>query len=306
MTQPDFSIIIPTFSRPLQLAECLQALDAQNFPKDLFEVIVVDDGGDIPAVDAISRFRQTLAITGLRQQNKGPSSARNAGARISRGKYLAFTDDDCRPAPDWLIELQKCLRLNHDCLAGGRVINALEENPYSEASQLIVDLVYAYYRSDQGDPRFFASNNIGMSAEAFRNLGGFAMEFRTSEDRDFCDRWINSGHRLAFAPDAVVRHAHRLNLGDFWRQHVGYGRGAAKFYRSYRTRHKGKSSIEPEFYWSLLRKLPGVIGAKAKNRAMLTLLMIVWQAANAAGFLAEIVAAARIQSAERSDKNEGN
>ncbi len=306
MTHPDFSIVIPTLNRPLQLTQCLKSLAAQNYAPDRFEVIVVDDGGESTAADTVSQFRKELRITGLRQERGGPSAARNAGVRISRGRYLAFTDDDCMPDPNWLPSLERGLVENHNCLAGGRVVNALSGNPYAEASQIIIDFAYAYYRSRDGSSRFFASNNMSMPADIFRRLGGFAEQFRTSEDRDFCDRWLGSGYRLTFVPDAVVRHAHTLDLGRFWKQHMGYGRGAWRFYRAYRSRHTGKSSIELGFYRTLLLRLPRMIMAKSQNRAMLIFLMGVWQLANSAGFLAEAMESAGNQSAKESDNLESS
>jgi GT2 family glycosyltransferase len=302
MTYPDFSIIVPTFNRPAELAACLQALALLEYPQDRFEIIVVDDGGALPAAPVISRFQPGLEINSLRQDRGGPAAARNAGARIGRGRYLAFTDDDCLPAPAWLSALATSLRSNDNSLVGGRVLNAIVENPYSTASQLIVDFAYTHYRSDQGQPRFFSSNNMAMPAEAFHKIGGFDAAFRTSEDRDFCDRWLMTGYRLLYAPDAVIRHAHRLDFRSFWKQHMEYGRGAWWFYRAYGRRHAGKSSIEPSFYLTLLLELPLLVLRQARNRALLTLLLGTWQIANLAGFLAEAVFPSDIRSLKGSGK----
>jgi glycosyltransferase involved in cell wall biosynthesis len=107
MMYPDFSIIVPTFNRPAELADCLQALALLEYPQHRFEIIVVDDGGALPAAPIISRFQPDLEIISLRQDRGGPAAARNAGARIGRGRYLAFTDDDCLPAPGWLSALAR-------------------------------------------------------------------------------------------------------------------------------------------------------------------------------------------------------
>jgi len=289
MTNPEFSVIIPTLNRPLELAECLRALSEMEYPRERFEVIVVDDGGTFPLAETLTKYGGGAKISTLRQACMGPGVARNSGAAISRGRYLAFTDDDCIPAPDWLSAIEKTLRSDKHLLVGGRVLNALPDNPYATASQIIVDFVNAYYRSGRDCPRFFATNNVAMHAETFRKLGGFAAAFRTSEDRDFCDRWLAAGYRLVYAPDAVIHHAHRLNLQSFWKQHMGYGRGAWRFYRAYRSRHMGQSSIDPNFYWTLLCKLPGLVMRQTRKRAFLFSLMEVWQIANLAGFLAEAV-----------------
>jgi hypothetical protein len=98
--------------------------------------------------------------------------------------------------------------------------------------QLIVDFVYAYYNADPSQARFFASNNLAFPADRFRTFGSFDTTFRTSEDRDLCDRWLYHAYRMTYASEVVVSHAHQLPLRTFWRQHFNYGRGAFRFSRA--------------------------------------------------------------------------
>ena len=90
----EVSIVIPTYGRPDQLAACLDSLEALDYPRDRFEVIVVDDGSPQP----LPPYGGALRVTLVRQAHAGPAAARNTGAAASRGRWLAFTDDDCRPA----------------------------------------------------------------------------------------------------------------------------------------------------------------------------------------------------------------
>ena len=99
---PTFSIIIPTYQRPTQLAVCLRSLTGLNYPRERFEVIVVDDGSTTPLDAVVASVRDSLNVMLTRQDNGGPAAARNTGAARARGTFLAFTDDDCTPTPDWL------------------------------------------------------------------------------------------------------------------------------------------------------------------------------------------------------------
>ncbi|HET9856656.1 MAG TPA: glycosyltransferase family A protein, partial [Chthoniobacterales bacterium] len=101
-----FSVIIPTFDRPEHLRGSLESLVKQQFPKDRFEVIVVDDGGTIPAQTVVAEYEQRIFVIVYRQKRAGAAAARNAGALEARAKYLAFMDDDCRADPEWLRELE--------------------------------------------------------------------------------------------------------------------------------------------------------------------------------------------------------
>jgi glycosyltransferase involved in cell wall biosynthesis len=97
MPIPFISIIIPTYNRPDYICSCLKNLAALEYPKDQFEVIIVDDGGLVPLENLVSPFHARLSILLLRQTHAGRGIALNTGARKARGDIFLFTDDDCRP-----------------------------------------------------------------------------------------------------------------------------------------------------------------------------------------------------------------
>ncbi len=253
---PFLSIIVPTYNRPHQLAACLGALADQSYPRDRFEVIVVDDGSRSPLDPVVDPFQPQIQLTLLRQSNAGPSRARNNGGARARGDLLAFTDDDCVPEPGWLRGLAAAFRSYPKSLLGGRTIGGLPSNPYATASQLLVSYVYAYYNRDPDEARFFASNNLAAPARLFRKIGGFNTRHTraASEDRELCDHWRSLGYRLRYVPDAVIRHAHALTPGAFLRQHFNYGRGAVEFRRARSARGSPPLTVEPlSFYTDMLR-----------------------------------------------------
>ena len=152
---PSVSIVIPTYGRPGQLAECLRSIAQLDYPRDRYEVIVVDDGGPSLLDPVVAPFRAQVSLTLIRQRNAGPSAARNAGAERASGEYLAFTDDDCLLDPGWLGALAGVWKESPDCMAGGLTLNAAE-GISSATSQLIVDVVYRHYNADPAHARFVA------------------------------------------------------------------------------------------------------------------------------------------------------
>src|SRR5262245_19683629 len=114
MRQLLVSVVIPTYNRPSQLTQCLEGLSALTYPHTGFEVIIVDDGSPTDLTTVIARFRDRLDLTLLRQPRGGPGAARNAGAAVARGGILAFLDDDCCPAKDWLLRLAAYFDLDTD------------------------------------------------------------------------------------------------------------------------------------------------------------------------------------------------
>ena len=281
---PFCSVIIPTHRRPDALTRCLAALAELDYPGDLFEVIVVDDGGGASLETTLAPFRDRLCLRLVHQPHGGPGSARNSAAAEARGQLLVLTDDDCLPEPSWLRELAKRGGGDPTCAVGGRTINALPDNSYSRVSQLVLHLVYAHYNADGERPHFFTSNNLAVPADGYSEVGGFDPELPTAEDRDLCDRWLGLGNRMAYAPDAVVRHAADLSFTSFVQKHFRYGRGAFRFQASGRS-HSSRRRAVLGFYAALPRTLRRVPEATSKDAALLVL----WQIANAAGFAWEAV-----------------
>ena len=285
---PVCSIIIPTYNRPGRLADCLVALAGQNYSRDRFEVLVVDDGGALSPASVVDRFHDRLELTLIRQGNAGPSSARNTGARRAKGEMLAFTDDDCLPHADWLRALAaRYVSAPDPVIVGGHVENVLVNNRYAVASQMIVDVGHAYHNKDPDRARFFTANNLAIPAENFHELGGFDVTFGTtaSEDRELCGRWLHRGYRMIYASEAVVGHAHQLTWRSFCHQHLNYGRGAVRLQRVRRRHGWDLFSPDPDYYRSLLKapfsRLP------VRQATVLAGLLLSSQAVSAIGMASE-------------------
>ncbi len=287
MSYPFISVIVPTYRRSLQLATCLSSLARLDYPRDRFEVIVVDDGGSVPLGDVLTPLKEALSITLLRQSHAGPASARNRGAAEAKGDLLAFTADDCEPAADWLRALAVRFVKRPECIHGGKIINSLLDNSYSTASHLLIMYLYAYYNAHPDAAGFFTPNNLAVPARLFRAMGGFDGSFvmATGEDREFCDRWLRAGYRMVYAPEVTVTHTHPLSFRTFCRQHYNYGRGTFRYRKLQAQQTNRCVSLEPvQFYLNLLR-FPFAMYGEKQNR--LAMLLGMAQVANAAGFFRE-------------------
>jgi GT2 family glycosyltransferase len=276
--KPLFSVVVPTFRRPQALAALLRGIAANRFPQGQMEVIVVDDSGcgDLEAV--LAPFRPCYPLIALRTPHLGPAPARQAGIDLAQGEYLAFTDDDCIPDPDWLSELQAGLKANPECAIGGSVVNGLPENLCSSASQIVFDYVMQQYALTEVD--YIGTGNVAYPASAFQAIGGLDRNWRIwgGEDRDLCRRWRASGRRFILHPAAKIRHYHPLTLRRFWSQHFRYGRGAGRFHRTSPLQHYG-------FYWGLV--VAGFRGDGCHSRLLTGTLVLLSQVATGCGFVSE-------------------
>jgi GT2 family glycosyltransferase len=244
---PFVSIIIPTYNRPESIAACLKGIAELDYPADRFETIVVDDGGSVPLDDVVRRAAPDVRVRIIRQQNAGPAAARNTGAHAASGELLAFTDDDCRPDEGWLSALGEAHRRSPEALLGGRTVNGLPDNYFSQASQDIATFAYEYFNGGGQGPRFFTSNNMAAPARLFAEVEGFDTSFplAAGEDREFSDRWLASGLPFHYEPAAVMYHCHRLSARRFWRQHFNYGRGGYHFNVVRKAAGRGPVTREP-------------------------------------------------------------
>lgn len=239
---PELSVVVPTRDRPHALGRCLASLDQQE--DVAIEILVVDDG----SVDQAALRRTTARHPHARLiagAGRGPAAARNLGARAAAASAVAFTDDDCEPDPRWAGALSRRLASGATVLAGATV-NARPDDPFSAASQAITN-----HLTDKGRQAFAPSNNVACRTDV---VEAFPFEETypdaAGEDRDWCLRLAEGGHRLEIERAAVVVHRQELGWTGFVRQQLRYGRGARAFRRA---RDNTATHARPGFYLGLVR-----------------------------------------------------
>jgi glycosyltransferase involved in cell wall biosynthesis len=92
MSNPLFSVVIPTYNCAAYLQQSIESALWQSISSDKREIIVVDDGSTDETPQLVARFGN--AVRYVRQENGGVSAARNAGIALARGRYVAFLDAD--------------------------------------------------------------------------------------------------------------------------------------------------------------------------------------------------------------------
>ena len=214
MTQTPFvSVIVPVYNDAARLRLCLSALARQSYPRDAYEVIVVDNGSDDDLHVALSAHPDCLLE---REDRVGSYAARNKGIDVSKGEILAFTDSDCVPDGNWLRAGVDELLAAPEC---GAVGGPIEMFPPTERR------LTAFDRHDLvwGMPQRIYIERFGLSAtanlfarrEAFARVGPFEANFRSAGDCEWCFRLTSAGLGLRFAPEARVAHPTRGSLYAF-------------------------------------------------------------------------------------------
>ena len=197
------AVVIPTTRRETRLAFALDALMEQTMPRERFEVIVVRAAHDGPYTSAPDGLRVRV----IDHPPAGPGVLRNRGWRSTSAPLVAFTDDDCRPAPDWLERLAESAPDEADAaFVQGRT------EPDEDERHLLYGL--ARTQVITAPSGWYETCNMLYPRALLEQLGGFDEDFRGGvggpeggEDTDLALRAIRAGATPHFAADALVRHA---------------------------------------------------------------------------------------------------
>lgn len=232
MEKPRISVIVPHFSDPDALDQCLSALQAQTLPRQDFEIVVADNGSPQGEQALARRVAGRARLIVVTEQGAGP--ARNGGVRAAHGEYLAFTDCDCLPDPHWLERGLDALA-RHDIVGGCMIVATGHDGPMTGAEAF--EAVFAFdneaYVRTKG---FSVTANLFCRRADFERIG----PFRTllSEDRDWCQRALRMGLSLGYAAQAVVAHPPRRDWPELRRKFARINSETYAYYRA--TRRLGR------------------------------------------------------------------
>jgi mycofactocin system glycosyltransferase len=237
-TTPSVTIVVPVKDRAADLDDCLASLASLDYPRDLLEVIVVDDGSS-DASAAVAAQRSCTVL--VNERNQGQSYSRNLAASCAAGDILAFADSDCVVDPGWLRELVVPFVWPRVSAVGGRVesffaTTLLDRYEQSASSldmgrRLVVSL-------DAVDSFYMPTCNLLVRRDAYIAVGGLREDLRVGEDVDLCWRLRARGDVMVYAPRGRVQHKHRDRWPAMLRRRAEYGASEATLYTLHTDKRK--------------------------------------------------------------------
>lgn len=260
------SVIVPVLNTAHYLEGAIAALEAQDYPRDRYELIFVDNGSIDGSLGILSHHPR---IRVFQQPEGGAYAARNRGVREARGDLLAFTDSDCYPVPGWLHAIERGFDdPTRHVLLGSRI--PLVENTW-------VHLVSSYENKKaelvcgSEDPLLYFgyTNNMAVRREAMEELGPFVERARGS-DTIFIRTVVEalSCAAVDYCHGMAVRHAELESIRVYY--------GKVRIYGRSRKAHRHIAMVRPltqkerlRVFWDATRKRP------ALDTAQLFVLLVV-------------------------------
>lgn len=229
-----YSIIVPVFNRPEEVDELLESLVNQE--KKDFEVIIVEDGSQIPCEDVCRKYADQLTLRYFMKPNSGPGQSRNYGAERAEGEYLLILDSDVVLPNGYLKAVRDELDREPADAFGGP---DRAHDSFTDTQKAISYSMTSFFTTggirggkkklDKFYPRSF---NMGIRRDVYMELGGFS-KMRFGEDIDFSIRIFKAGKRCRLFPEAWVWHKRRTDFRKFWRQVYNSGIARVNLYKKY-------------------------------------------------------------------------
>lgn len=192
-----FSVVVPTRGESARLLALADALARQGLARERWEIVVVPDGVAL-APDVLGRLERLGARVSATAARRGPGAARNHGAALARGAWLAFTEDDVTPAPDWLERAAARLEAEP-------ALDVLEGRTVKPGGRPV-------HRQSQDAPLYLPTN-LFVRREAFARAGGYCEDFFDAalgvyfrEDADLGWTLEEAGARVGREPGVLVTH----------------------------------------------------------------------------------------------------
>ncbi|MGH7094276.1 MAG: glycosyltransferase [Stellaceae bacterium] len=283
---PCVSIVIPHLSAP-QLGPCLASIFEHRADRS-FEVVVIFDGSPEEDVRQIRGQYEDIRSSVL-PQSGGFARACNAGARLARGRYLVFLNDDTTVTAGWLDRLADFVESDPRIAIAGPKLLYPDNDRIQHCGTVFNDEWFGVHiwRHSPADfaaadrPRYYRAITgacIMIERGLFLRLGGFDARFHPTggcEDTDLCFKALECGRRVAYCPDSVVYHYEGMSRG------LGSAERPDEIYNQKLLRQRWSKFLTPDFAeydvladieadeaatWPWLREVPAEILARRCTR----------------------------------------
>lgn len=226
------SVVIAARYEEKNIQACLDALANQHYPRDRFEVILVDDhSGDrtVQVAEACIRRHPELNFrVHSSSASPGKKAALREGLKLASGEIVLTTDADCVPNPGWIRAMTAALLEKDAVFVSGPVVFENQSGFFGKLQELefLSLIVSGAGAIGAGFPLMCNGANLGFSMEAFRQLEENAMQMHLASGDDvflmLAMQKKYGSDKITFArcPDAIVKTLPETTFKGFIRQRL--------------------------------------------------------------------------------------
>lgn len=194
---PTVSVILPAKNEAAYIRKCLESIKAFNYPRELLDVVVVDNGSTDATVSEALRYHVRV----LEKRDVYVGAVRNAGVKVTRGELLVFIDADCIAGTNYIYSAVEALRSQEIGAVGGGCT--------APADGTWVERAWGSGIPHSHEVKALAASTFAIRRDVFVNIGGFNEMITAGEDDELSNRLVASGYKLH-------------SLKECWVIHLGY------------------------------------------------------------------------------------
>ena len=232
------SVVVVVKNGKRTISKCLESLLIQDFPKEKYEIVVVDGGSTDGTQEIVRKYSVRLIV----DENGTIAHSRNVGVQVSKGSYVAFTDSDCIVERKWLRTLVEALKKEReDTVAVGGPNFVPEHDP---PIGRLIGYMQETFLGSGGSPQSYTitkpkyvyslPNCNVMYRKKILLKEKFDSNFNVGEDCELNFRLRRKGYKFLYLPNAVVWHSRVSNVKEFLRKMFFYGVAMARVIRKHR------------------------------------------------------------------------
>lgn len=226
-SHPFVSVIIPAHNEEKYISECLSSISRQSYPRERYEIIIIDNGSTDKTVELANKFNVKVF-----QKKEGPVGAvRNYGTTKAKGEIFAFLDSDCIAPENWISTGVGFLKQNSNIVFGGGYL--LREHPYWIERFWLLE--------NDTLPKDLLGGAIFITRKLFDEVGQFSERITSGEDTKISEDLRSSGHQVILKRELSVIHlGNPITLRHFIKRQIWHS-------ENYFQNMKG-SIVDPTFY----------------------------------------------------------
>jgi glycosyltransferase involved in cell wall biosynthesis len=221
------TVAIPTYNRAEFLRQTLAGIAAQHFPRDHFEVLVIDNNSKDNTRAVVAEFAdQHPAPRYILETQQGLDYGRNRAIAEAQGEILLFADDDILVRPDWIAQMAVPLLADsgtrHIGAVGGEVIPVFPHGLPDWVREWHAPLAFRLDTGPLPARQCPMGANLAFPRWIFEQLGPFhtaldraAGNYFSGGDSEMIRRVRAAGYQVWFAPAAAVQHQMPANRTTF-------------------------------------------------------------------------------------------